>query len=136
MRATGWLGRCVRADQEVQQMLCMKRVYEPHGADDGYRVLVERLWPRGVSKVKAHLDAWAKDLAPSTELRQWYDHDPAKWDEFQRRYRKELAEPAPQQALDDLAKRVRDETVTLVYASKAGDISNAAVLLAVLKGKG
>jgi uncharacterized protein YeaO (DUF488 family) len=117
-------------------MLRMKRAYEPWGADDGYRVLVERLWPRGVSKAKAHLDAWAKELAPSTELRQWYGHDPAKWDEFQRRYRQELAEPAPQQALADLAKRAHRETVTLVYASKAGQISNAAALLELLKDEG
>ncbi len=71
----------------------IKRAYEPATDGDGYRVLVDRLWPRGVSKDKAHLDTWMKDIAPSTELRRWFGHDPARWDEFERRYRAELAEP-------------------------------------------
>jgi uncharacterized protein YeaO (DUF488 family) len=114
----------------------LKRVYEPPSVDDGYRVLVERLWPRGISRAKARLDAWAKDVAPSTELRQWYGHDPAKFDEFRRRYHEELTAPAQQQALADLAARARRGAVTLVYATKAGDISNAAVLLDVLTAFG
>lgn len=114
-------------------MLRRKRAYEPYSADDGYRVLVERLWPRGVSKAKAHLDAWAKEIAPSTELRQWYGHDPAKWQEFRKRYQAELSAPGQQHVLADLAERARHGTVTLVYASKAGDISNAAVLLELLQ---
>jgi len=93
---------------------------------------VERLWPRGVSKEEAHLDAWVKDLAPSDELRRWYNHDPQKWDEFRRRYRQELSEPGRQAALADLVDRAREGIVTLVYASKAGDISNAAALKAYL----
>jgi uncharacterized protein YeaO (DUF488 family) len=111
-------------------------VYEPPSADDGYRVLVERLWPRGISKAEARLDAWAKELAPSTELRQWYGHDPAKFDEFRQRYHEELSAPAQQQALADLAARARRGVVTLVYATKAGDISNAAVLLDLLAAAG
>ncbi len=109
-------------------VLRLKRAYEPASPDDGYRVLVERLWPRGVSKQKAKLDAWAKDLAPSAELRRWYQHDPEKWDEFRIRYRQELSEPGRHEALADVATRSRDHMVTLVYASKAGDISNAAAL--------
>jgi uncharacterized protein YeaO (DUF488 family) len=113
-------------------VLRLKRAYEPASPDDGYRVLVERLWPRGVSKEEAHLDAWVKDLAPSDELRRWYNHDPQKWDEFRRRYRQELSEPGRQAALADLVDRAREGIVTLVYASKAGDISNAAALKAYL----
>ena len=109
-------------------MLRTKRVYEAASPDDGYRVLVERLWPRGVSKEKAHLDGWVKALAPSDELRRWYEHDPAKWDEFRLRYKKELSAPEQQRLLADLAERALTGTVTLVYASKAGDISNAAAL--------
>jgi uncharacterized protein YeaO (DUF488 family) len=117
-------------------MVRRKRAYETPSADDGYRVLVERLWPRGLSKARAQLDAWAKDVAPSTELRQWYGHDPAKWEEFRERYRAELAAPERRQALADLTERARHGTVTLVYASKDGDISNAAVLLDVLNAAG
>jgi uncharacterized protein YeaO (DUF488 family) len=109
-------------------MVRMKRVYEPPGPDDGYRVLVERLWPRGVSKENAHLDAWAKELAPSDELRRWYGHDPARWEAFRARYRRELDEPARRDQLDRLVERAAAGTVTLVYASRAGEISNAAVL--------
>jgi uncharacterized protein YeaO (DUF488 family) len=109
-------------------MVRTKRVYEAASPDDGYRVLVERLWPRGVSKEKAHLDGWAKAIAPSDELRRWYEHDPAKWEEFRRRYKEDLSAPEPQRLLADLAERARNGTVTLVYASKAGDISNAAAL--------
>lgn len=113
--------------------LRLKRAYEPPSPDDGYRVLVERLWPRGVSKEAAHLDAWAKDLAPSSELRRWYNHDPDKWETFRTRYRQELAEAARQPALADLRDRARQGTVTLVYASRAGAISNAAALKAYLE---
>lgn len=109
-------------------MVITKRVYEPATPSDGYRVLIDRAWPRGISKTKARLDAWAKDIAPSAELRAWYQHDPAKWPEFQRRYTRELQTPAAKAVLDDLARRARRGRVTLVYASRAGDISNAAVL--------
>ena len=114
-------------------MIRIKRAYEPAVAEDGYRVLVERLWPRGVSKARARLDAWEKAIAPSDELRRWYGHDPAKWEEFQARYERELADPAAQTVLNDLAARARQGTVTLIYASHAGDISNAAVLQRLLR---
>lgn len=109
-------------------MIAMKRAYESVVEGDGYRVLVERLWPRGVRKAEARLDAWEKALAPSDALRRWYGHDPEKWPEFQARYARELATPAAQAILDQLAERARHGAVTLVYASHAGEISNAAVL--------
>lgn len=114
-------------------MIVTKRVYEPYARTDGYRVLVDRLWPRGLSKAKAHVDLWAKDIAPSAELRQWYDHDPDKWPEFQKRYRAELAAPSAKLLLADLVQRARTRRVTLVYSSHAGDISNAAALERILK---
>jgi uncharacterized protein YeaO (DUF488 family) len=114
-------------------MVTMKRIYDGATADDGYRVLVERLWPRGVSKDAAHLDAWEKAVAPSDELRRWYGHDPQKWAEFQTRYQEELKQdPAAQKALDDLAQRARHGTVTLIYAAREGEISSAAVLRRLL----
>jgi uncharacterized protein YeaO (DUF488 family) len=109
-------------------MIATKRAYDPPAATDGYRVLVDRLWPRGLSKAKAHIDAWEKDVAPSTELRQWYGHDPDRWPDFQKRYRAELKASAAAAILDDLVRRAGRGRVTLVYSSHAGDISNAAVL--------
>jgi uncharacterized protein YeaO (DUF488 family) len=114
-------------------MIKLKRVYEPYARTDGYRVLVDRLWPRGLSKAKAHVDFWAKAIAPSTELRQWYEHDPDKWPEFQKRYRAELKTAEARAVLSDLARRARRGRVTLVYSSHAGDISNAAALERMLK---
>jgi uncharacterized protein YeaO (DUF488 family) len=113
-------------------MIAMKRVYEPAAADDGYRVLVDRLWPRGLRKEAAEIDAWEKGIAPSTELRRWYGHDTAKWAAFQVRYETELATPEARAILDDLAERARHSRVTLLYASHAGTISNAAVLQRLL----
>ena len=109
-------------------MIVTKRVYEPAAASDGYRVLIDRLWPRGGSKAKARLDAWEKDIAPSRELREWYGHSPAKWPEFRRRYARELRAPAAKAVRDELARRATRGRVTLVYASKAADISDVAVL--------
>lgn len=109
-------------------MIATKRAYEPAAASDGYRVLVDRLWPRGVSKAKARLDAWEKEVAPSPALREWYGHDPAKWPEFRRRYTRELRAPAAQAILDDLTRRAKRGRVTLVFSSKAADISDVAVL--------
>jgi len=96
-------------------------------------VLIDRLWPRGVSKAKARLDAWEKDIAPSRELREWYGHDPAKWPEFRRRYTQELRAPAAKAILDILVRRAKRGRVTLVYASKAADISDVVVLKELLK---
>lgn len=116
-------------------MIQLKRIYEPYAPEDGDRVLVERLWPRGVSKAAAHLDAWERTIAPSDELRRWYHHDPARWEEFQRRYLDELRSPEAQGALNALAERARHGTVTLLYAARAGEISNAAVLARLIDGR-
>ena len=114
-------------------MIATKRAYEPAEASDGYRVLIDRLWPRGVSKERALLDAWAKEIAPSTELRKWYGHDPAKWPEFRRRYRQELKSAEAVAVLDQLVRRARRSRVTLVYGSKVPEISDVAVLATILK---
>jgi uncharacterized protein YeaO (DUF488 family) len=114
-------------------MIETKRAYEPASDSDGYRVLIDRLWPRGVSKAKAHIDAWEKDIAPSAELRQWYGHDPAKWKEFQRRYGHELRAPEAKAVLDNLVKRAARGRVTLVYASRDSEISDVVVVERALR---
>ena len=110
----------------------LKRAYAPATPDDGVRILVDRLWPRGVSKARAALDDWDKDIAPSTELRQWFGHDPAKWDEFQRRYRAELQ--GHQALLDQLRDQARKGVVTLVYGARDELHNEAVVLRDVLEG--
>ena len=114
-------------------MITSKRAYEPAERGDGYRVLIDRLWPRGVSKAKARLDAWEKDIAPSRDLREWYGHDPAKWPEFRTRYTNELRTRAAKMVLADLARRAQNGRVTLVYGSRAAEISDVAVLERVLR---
>jgi len=111
----------------------IKRAYEPADDGDGYRVLVDRLWARGVSKEKAHLDAWIKEIAPSTELRRWFGHDPARWDEFQRRYRAELAEPERRQLVEALAERATHGPVTLIYGARDTAHNEAVVLCAIVR---
>jgi len=96
-------------------MIHLKRVYEVSSSDDGFRVLVERLWPRGVSKEKAALDLWLKEIAPSSELRTWFGHDPAKWDEFQKRYHDELKQN--ESVVNQLREIIRKGDVTFVYAA-------------------
>ncbi|WP_368660252.1 DUF488 domain-containing protein [Ornithinimicrobium sp.] len=110
----------------------IKRMYEDPSPDDGQRVLVDRIWPRGVSKQRAALDEWCKEVAPSTALRKWYDHDPDKWPEFATRYRAELKEKERAAAFDSLRKRAREGRLTLLTASKASEISDAAVLAELL----
>ena len=104
----------------------LKRVYEPPSPDDGTRILVERLWPRGVNKQTAAIEHWAKEVAPSPELRKWYGHDVEKWDEFRRRYEAELDQKT--NLLDDLKKRVKEGPVTFVYAAKDEEHNSAMVL--------
>lgn len=106
----------------------VRRIYDEPSLDDGARVLVDRLWPRGVSKARAQLDDWCKDIAPSTELRKWYGHDPARFAEFSRRYIDELAEPGPAAALAYLEGLAERGPLTLLTATKEPDISEAAVL--------
>ncbi|HEY5244041.1 MAG TPA: DUF488 family protein [Acidimicrobiales bacterium] len=108
------------------------RVYDPPGSDDGTRVLVDRLWPRGLSKAAAAFDEWLPDVAPTTELRRWYSHDPARFDEFAARYRAELERPEPAAALVSLRARRRRGPVTLLTATKVLDRSHAAVLALVV----
>lgn len=109
----------------------LKRVYEEPDSDDGKRILVERLWPRGLTKEKAQVDVWMKDIAPSTELRKWFDHDPGKWAEFKRRYRAELRNNGEQVAL--LKKEIGKHKATLVYGARDEEHNAALVLLDYLK---
>lgn len=111
----------------------LKRAYEPPEEKDGTRILVDRLWPRGVSKAKARLDEWMKDIAPSAELREWFGHDPERWGEFRRRYRAELAEQA--EKLTDLRRRARETPITLVYAAEDGEHNHALVLRDAILGR-
>jgi uncharacterized protein YeaO (DUF488 family) len=104
----------------------LKRVYEPPSPDDGTRILVERLWPRGVNKQTAAIDHWAKEVAPSPDLRRWYNHDPNKWDEFIVRYRAELDKNL--EALDDLKRWLKEGPVTFVYAARDEEHNSALVL--------
>jgi uncharacterized protein YeaO (DUF488 family) len=113
--------------------IAVKRVYEPPSAGDGGRFLVERLWPRGVTRGEAHLDGWLKDVAPSAELRRWFSHDPARWDEFRRRYETELESAEAQAPLDQLTDRARSGPVTLVYAARDTEHNGALVLKEVIE---
>ncbi|MGW4486682.1 DUF488 domain-containing protein [Amycolatopsis sp. NPDC004368] len=114
-------------------MVHIARVYDPAAPGDGTRVLVDRVWPRGLAKAKAALDDWCKAVAPTTELRKWYGHDPDRFAEFTRRYRAELAEPGPAaDALADLRALAAKGPLTLLTASRALDISQAAVLAQLL----
>lgn len=112
----------------------IKRIYEEPSADDGLRVFVDRLWARGLTKEKAEIDLWAKDIAPSTELRKWYGHDAEKFAEFKKRYFTEL--DANEKAKDFLsAISARKGKITLLFAAKDGEHSNAAVLAEWIRGK-
>ncbi|MGH3729838.1 MAG: DUF488 domain-containing protein [Micromonosporaceae bacterium] len=112
----------------------VRRVNEAPARSDGARVLVDRVWPRGVSKDKAHLDEWCKEVAPSTELRKWYGHDPERFAEFSRRYRAELNDPEREGALAHLRDLAKDRTLTLLTATRHPEISQAEVLAQLLRG--
>jgi uncharacterized protein YeaO (DUF488 family) len=107
----------------------IKRIYEPASRGDGKRILVDRLWPRGMSKERAAVDEWIREIAPSTELRKWFGHDPSKWTEFKKKYRKELLK---NRDLLRLKEEARKRTVTLLYAAKDPEHNNAAVLKEVM----
>ena len=111
--------------------ICTKRAYEEPEKGDGYRVLIDHIWPRGVSKEKASLDEWAKELAPSGELRKWFDHDPERFEEFRRRYRSELEER--RERLAELRERTRSGPLTIVYAARDEEHNNAVVLAELLR---
>jgi uncharacterized protein YeaO (DUF488 family) len=112
-------------------MIKLKRAYEAPSPDDGFRVLVERLWPRGVRKEEARLDLWLKDVAPSTQLRKWFGHDPARWKQFQQRYRAELKDK--KDALKLLKEKSAEGTVTLVYGARDEGHNGALVVKRVLE---
>ena len=109
----------------------VKRIYDPPEPDDGHRVLVDRLWPRGVSRERAALDEWARDLSPSDELRRWSHHDPERFPEFRRRYRRELATHAGE--VERLRQLARSGTLTLLYAARDHERNNAVVLAELLE---
>lgn len=111
----------------------IKRAYEAAASSDGYRVLVDRLWPRGLTKKALPLDGWDKDLAPTTELRTWFGHDPKRWVEFQKRYREELSSPAQRDRLKELLMAAGSRTLTLVYGAKDEAHTHALVLQAKLR---
>jgi uncharacterized protein YeaO (DUF488 family) len=113
--------------------LRLKRAYDPPSSDDGTRILVDRLWPRGLSKEKAALDRWMKEIAPSTELRKWFAHDPKRWPEFRRHYAAELRQH--QDLVAELRSLARKGTVTLIYAARGETHNNAIVLRGVLLGR-
>lgn len=109
----------------------LKRAYEPATASDGYRVLIDRLWPRGVSRERAKLDQWERELPPSTELRQWFGHDPSRFEEFRRRYIEELRHHRSR--ISELRRRARQGTLTLVYSARDSEHNDAVVLADVLR---
>jgi uncharacterized protein YeaO (DUF488 family) len=114
--------------------IATKRVYEKPARSDGRRILIDRLWPRGLTKEKAKIDFWAKQVAPSNALRRWYGHDPERWTEFQRRYFAEL--DANPEAVAELREHLGKGAVTFVFGSKEERLNNAAALVNYLKGRG
>ncbi len=117
-------------------MIIVKRIYEPQDAGDGHRVLVDRLCPRGISREAAGIDSWTKDIAPSSELRKWYGHEPKRWDEFQVRYRQELANPALQLQLANLRQIADRGNLTLLTATRAQGQSHVTVIAEELATRG
>jgi uncharacterized protein YeaO (DUF488 family) len=108
-----------------------KRVYEPADPADGYRVLIDHVWPRGVSRERARLDEWARELAPSDELRTWFDHVPERFEEFRTRYRRELSDHA--ERIDELRERARKGSLTIVYAARDEEHNNAVVVCELVR---
>jgi uncharacterized protein YeaO (DUF488 family) len=114
-------------------MIKTKRVYEPPEASDGYRVLVDGLWPRGLKKEKLKLDEWLKEIAPSAELRKWFGHQPERWPEFAKRYKKELAAPEKAVHLKRLEDLSRKQTVTLLYGARGERFNNAVAISSLIR---
>ncbi len=104
----------------------MKRAYDPPSEDDGFRILVDRIWPRGMSRDQIQIDLWLKDVAPSDELRRWFGHDPSRWDEFKERYHQELADK--DDLIDQISEKVSSGDVTLVFGAKDEKLNNAVAL--------
>lgn len=106
-----------------------KRIYEPANETDGFRILVDRLWPRGIKKEKAQINLWAKEIAPSNELRKWFSHDPLKFDAFKKRYRQELiSNPASQKFSNLCLQKIKEQNITLLYAAKNEQYNQAVVI--------
>ncbi|RFS24773.1 DUF488 domain-containing protein [Chitinophaga silvatica] len=112
-------------------MLQIKRIYEPYDSKDGFRILVDRLWPRGISKEEAHIDEWEKEIAPSNELREWFNHDPAKFAEFKTKYKHELQDK--KELLTAIRKKAQHQKVTLLYGAKDTEHNQAQVLLELIE---
>jgi uncharacterized protein YeaO (DUF488 family) len=115
--------------------ITVKRAYDPPAPEDGYRVLVDLLWPRGMTKQKLKVDEWMKEIAPSAELRKWYGHEPEKWIEFRKRYRAELGRPSANALLDSLVKRARKAKVTVVIGARDIEHANGAVIAELVREK-
>lgn len=113
--------------------ISVKRVYGDEHQDDGHRVLIERLWPRGISKEDAHFDEWLKDLSPPTVLRKWFNHDPNRFDEFRKHYKKELENH--KEILEKLRNKAQPENITLLFAAKNTQMNNAVVVKEILEKK-
>ncbi len=113
-------------DRNMKMNVRIKRIYEKVSRDDGARVLVDRLWPRGVSKERAKLDAWLKDIAPTSELRKWFDHDPPKWAVFKRKYKAELQANA--EAVEELKRIGKKRKITLLYGARDSEHNEAVVI--------
>jgi uncharacterized protein YeaO (DUF488 family) len=113
-----------------------RRIYDDVAPHDGHRVLVDRIWPRGIRKADAHIDEWLRDIAPSTELRQWFGHEPDRFDEFRRRYLAELDDPERQRLLEQLRATARHQRTTLLTATRDVEHSQAAALAQWLNGAG
>jgi uncharacterized protein YeaO (DUF488 family) len=122
-RSNRWAYRTILSNRSIK----LKRVYEAPEKVDGFRILVDRLWPRGIAKEKAQVDLWLKDIAPSTELRTWFGHDPVKWGAFQKRYAQELSQK--QHTLEELRQIIKEKkTITLLFAAADENHNNAVVL--------
>jgi uncharacterized protein YeaO (DUF488 family) len=113
--------------------IAMKRVYEAASPEDGTRVLVDGLWPRGMTKAQLKIGAWMREIAPSASLRKWYGHDPQKWEEFRNKYRQELSKPPRKAFLDELTDRARKGQVTLVFSARDTERSNATVIAEMIR---
>ena len=114
-------------------MIKLKRVYEKADRADGKRILIDRLWPRGVRKEEAHVDEWLKEIAPSDELRTWYGHKVERWKEFRARYQSELRKPLAANLLKKIRQEAKRQTITLLFATKDSEHTNAAVLKELLE---
>jgi len=111
----------------------IRRAYDPPLPEDGRRLLVERLWPRGVKKEKLYLNAWLRELAPSDQLRRWFKHDPDRWNDFRRRYREELRGTRQQQLIDELAEQASRRNVTLIFSTREERFNNAVALREIIE---